>query len=50
VVPAALTMELLKRELERVQARGKSGVLLDGFPRSVQQLEAFQEQVGNSIS
>ncbi len=40
-----LTMMLLKRKLEGAQAKRKQGILLDGFPRSVQQLEAFNEQV-----
>lgn len=45
VVPAMLTMHLLETRLRRAQEQGKVGVLIDGFPRSLEQLEAFQQQV-----
>ena len=46
VVPAMLTMKLLETKLESAQAQGKAGILLDGFPRSAEQLEAFEQAVG----
>lgn len=45
VVPAALTMLLLDGKLERAKAQNKTGILLDGFPRSEEQLQTFREQV-----
>ncbi|KAK5633382.1 hypothetical protein RRF57_009096 [Xylaria bambusicola] len=44
-VPATLTMTLLEKKLQSVQAQGKAMILLDGFPRSVEQLKTFEEQV-----
>lgn len=44
-VPPLLVMKLLIRELESDGTRGKRVILLDGFPRSVPQLEEFEEQV-----
>lgn len=45
VVPAMLTMHLLEMRLRRAQEQGRVGVLIDGFPRSLEQLQAFQQQV-----
>lgn len=45
IVPALLSMLLLKGSIEAALAEGKAGVLLDGFPRSVQQATAFEEEV-----
>lgn len=45
IVPALLSMMLLKGSIEAALAEGKAGVLLDGFPRSVQQATAFEEEV-----
>lgn len=45
VVPATLTIQLLEERLNHAQEHGKAGVLLDGFPRSAEQLRAFREQV-----
>lgn len=45
VVPATLTMLLLDEKLERAKAQNKTGILLDGFPRSEEQLQSFREQV-----
>lgn len=44
-VPPTLTMELLQPELEKARKVGTAGILLDGFPRSIEQLVAFEEQV-----
>lgn len=49
VVPALLSMMLLKDAVEAALAEGKAGVLLDGFPRSVEQASAFEEEVRSSI-
>lgn len=48
VVPAILTMQLLEQELRSAEELGKVGVLIDGFPRSLEQLEAFQQQVSST--
>lgn len=44
-VPASLTMQLLETRLLGAKERGTAGVLIDGFPRSLEQLYAFEEQV-----
>lgn len=44
-VPPELAMVLLNRECDSDRIRGKQVILLDGFPRSVPQLEAFEQQV-----
>lgn len=49
VVPAMLTMMLIEKRLVRAQAQKKTGILLDGFPRSREQLQAFEEQVHISL-
>ncbi|KAK3943198.1 hypothetical protein QBC46DRAFT_378504 [Diplogelasinospora grovesii] len=49
-VPPMLAMELLIRELESKPTRDKPGILLDGFPRSVQQPDAFEQQITNVYS
>lgn len=49
-VPAMLTMMLLERELKSAQAQGNARILLDGFPRSTEQLKAFEEQISDRYS
>lgn len=45
-VPPALALKLISRAVNGEGTRGKRAVLLDGFPRSVGQLEAFEQAVG----
>lgn len=49
-VPATLTMTLLERVLSSATTSGKAGVLVDGFPRSQEQLDAFEEQISKKYS
>jgi UMP-CMP kinase len=49
VVPPLLTMMLITTELDNARAQGRTGIFLDGFPRSLEQLKAFEEQVGCAI-
>lgn len=44
IVPPSLTLMLLKNKMQKVQGEGR-GVLLDGFPRSVSQAVAFEQEV-----
>ncbi|KAF4895138.1 Uridylate kinase [Colletotrichum fructicola] len=44
IVPPSLTMLLLKERIQSIQSMGK-GVLIDGFPRSVSQAVAFEQEV-----
>eukprot|EP00039_Didymoeca_costata_P031050 m.32883 g.32883 ORF g.32883 m.32883 type:complete len:323 (+) comp8463_c0_seq2:245-1213(+) len=44
MVPQELTIELIKNEMKSVENPDK-GFLLDGFPRAVEQVPAFEEQV-----
>lgn len=46
IVPPSLTIMLLKSKIQAIQARGK-GVLIDGFPRSIGQAVAFEQEVGS---
>jgi UMP-CMP kinase len=47
-VPPALAMRLLREELPKPEADGIKiqGMILDGFPLTVKQLQAFEEEVG----
>ncbi|KAI6389531.1 hypothetical protein MCOR24_010562 [Pyricularia oryzae] len=47
-VPAILSIILLKNELGR--NRSAAGFLLDGFPRSAEQLAAFEEQISRNYA
>lgn len=49
-VPPALAVKLITRAVDGEGTRGKRAVLLDGFPRSVGQLEAFEQAVTNTYS
>jgi len=44
IVPAQVTIDLLKAAMS--MAQDGTMVLIDGFPRSMENLEAFEEQVG----
>ncbi|CCF42545.1 cytidylate kinase, partial [Colletotrichum higginsianum] len=43
IVPPSLTMMLLKDKVEAIQSQNK-GVLIDGFPRSIDQAVAFEQE------
>lgn len=45
VVPADLTLNLIEKRSIALSGSGICGLLLDGFPRSMVQFEAFQERV-----
>lgn len=44
VVPASLTMMLLKQKVQHAVDQGQ-GILIDGFPRSLSQIIAFEQEV-----
>ncbi|CEJ93351.1 hypothetical protein VHEMI08944 [[Torrubiella] hemipterigena] len=44
VVPASLTMLLLKQKVQHAADNGQ-GILIDGFPRSLSQIIAFEQEV-----
>lgn len=47
LVPPSLIMPILKKEFEKYGAvGGDTKILLDGFPRDVEQASAFSEEVG----
>ncbi|KPM37043.1 hypothetical protein AK830_g9530 [Neonectria ditissima] len=48
-VPPSLILMLLKRNVRNIQSRGK-GILIDGFPRSVAQAVAFEQEVSDVYS
>jgi UMP-CMP kinase len=41
-VPAPLTVKLLYREILKARDLKKKGVVIDGFPRSIEQAEEFE--------
>ncbi|CAM1507552.1 Fc.00g071930.m01.CDS01 [Cosmosporella sp. VM-42] len=49
IVPPSLTMMLLKSKIQAIQEQGK-GVLIDGFPRSVGQATAFEQEISDAYS
>lgn len=44
IVPPSLTTMLLKDKIQEIQSRGNN-VLIDGFPRSIEQAKAFEAEV-----
>jgi UMP-CMP kinase len=46
IIPAQLTIALLKNRMDNATADGKNMFLIDGFPRSMDQALAFEEEVG----
>ena len=45
IVPADLTIRLLKRRIHEGQDRGTRIFIIDGFPRSLDQAHSFEEKV-----
>ncbi|KAF2028940.1 cytidylate kinase [Setomelanomma holmii] len=45
LLPASFTTELLRKELGRSKAQGQRRFLLDGFPRSINQLTDFESKI-----
>lgn len=45
LVPKKIVQEVLEDELLRNIKGGKTGILLDGFPRSMEQLNLFEASV-----
>eukprot|EP00189_Rhodosorus_marinus_P012628 CAMPEP_0184745476 /NCGR_PEP_ID=MMETSP0315-20130426/8142_1 /TAXON_ID=101924 /ORGANISM="Rhodosorus marinus, Strain UTEX LB 2760" /LENGTH=227 /DNA_ID=CAMNT_0027217641 /DNA_START=343 /DNA_END=1026 /DNA_ORIENTATION=+ len=46
IVPGSLAIQILRKELERVVPQGLEGVLLDGFPRNIEQMEEYEKAIG----
>mmetsp|Transcript_28280 Transcript_28280/g.111018 ORF Transcript_28280/g.111018 Transcript_28280/m.111018 type:complete len:232 (-) Transcript_28280:529-1224(-) len=46
IVPGSLAIQILRKELERVIPQGLEGVLLDGFPRNLEQMEEYEKYIG----
>lgn len=49
IVPPPLSIMLLKSRIQAIQAKGK-GVLIDGFPRSIGQAVAFEQEISDKYS
>eukprot|EP00188_Purpureofilum_apyrenoidigerum_P001024 Plantae.Rhodophyta-Purpureofilum_apyrenoidigerum.ctg1521.p1 GENE.Plantae.Rhodophyta-Purpureofilum_apyrenoidigerum.ctg1521~~Plantae.Rhodophyta-Purpureofilum_apyrenoidigerum.ctg1521.p1 ORF type:complete len:262 (+),score=45.83 Plantae.Rhodophyta-Purpureofilum_apyrenoidigerum.ctg1521:100-885(+) len=47
IVPGDVAMQLLQIELVRLSGKGVSQVLLDGFPRNLQQMKEFEGSIGS---
>lgn len=48
LIPADLTIRLLRKRMEEAQKQRKRVIILDGFPRSLDQARAFEEEVNIS--
>lgn len=46
VVPASLAAQIIKKKIAQAKQAGKSIFIIDGFPRSIKQLQAFEAEVG----
>mmetsp|Transcript_4819 Transcript_4819/g.14523 ORF Transcript_4819/g.14523 Transcript_4819/m.14523 type:complete len:250 (+) Transcript_4819:60-809(+) len=46
IVPGHIAMQLLQEQLRALAGKGISRVLLDGFPRNVQQMEDYENSIG----
>lgn len=49
IIPADLTIRLLRKSMEDAQKQRKRIIIVDGFPRSLDQALAFEEEVSVSI-
>jgi len=47
IIPAHLTVNLLKAKMSASKTQGKSRFLIDGYPRSMDQAVMFEEEVLN---
>lgn len=47
IIPAQLTVDLLKAKMGASKTQGKSRFLIDGYPRSMDQAVMFEEEVLN---
>jgi UMP-CMP kinase len=47
IIPAQLTVNLLKAKMSASKTQGKSRFLIDGYPRSMDQALMFEEEVLN---
>lgn len=50
IIPAHLTIRLLRKKMEEAQAQGTRVFVIDGFPRSLDQVHAFEEKIHASNS
>ncbi|KAI9896015.1 hypothetical protein N3K66_009084 [Trichothecium roseum] len=48
-IPPIITMRLLQNKIEAIGDKSK-GILIDGFPRSIEQAVTFEEQVSSNYS
>lgn len=46
VVPGEMAMLVLREELEVLKGGGYMGVLLDGFPRNLEQMLSYDKEIG----
>ncbi|KAK2061337.1 P-loop containing nucleoside triphosphate hydrolase protein [Colletotrichum caudatum] len=49
IVPPYLTIMMLKDKVQSIQSQNK-GVLIDGFPRSIEQAVAFEQEISGKYS
>jgi hypothetical protein len=47
IMPAELTINLLRNSIDNARSKGKCTFIIDGFPRSLEQARAFEEKVIN---
>jgi len=45
IIPAHLTINLLKTKMSMLKTQGKRRFLVDGYPRSIEQAVMFEEEV-----
>jgi UMP-CMP kinase len=45
IIPADLTIRLLRKRLQEAEKQNNRIILVDGFPRSLDQARAFEEEV-----
>ncbi|GJQ14696.1 hypothetical protein GpartN1_g7009.t1 [Galdieria partita] len=50
IVPGHVTLGLLSQAIERERRQGTQAILMDGFPRTLDQAIAFEKQVGCCIA
>jgi len=49
IVPVAITVKLLKKAMDAEQKNGKQCFLIDGFPRNMDNVQGWEENVGDAV-
>ena len=49
IVPGEITINLLLKKIRFYEAQGQKKIIIDGFPRSMENLEGWNKLVGDKV-